>query len=112
LVGNARRIMNGTSQPLWLPGYAPLPLAHYLKALAVLPLLSQQPDPNVTGSWKREVLLLTSPKLKQKNTMKSLALHPYFLHKWRMLWRILPSGATQRVERFLEPSPCGTAGGR
>ena len=102
----------GTSKPLWLSGYAPLPLAHYIKALAVLRLLSQKPDPNVTGSCKRDVLLLTSSKLEQKNTMKLLALHPYFLHKWRMLWRILPSAATQRVERFLEPSLCGKAGGR
>ena len=80
--------MKRTSQPLWLPGYRPLSLAHYLKALAVLRLLSQQPDPNITGSRKREVLLLTSPKLEQKNTMNSLALHPGFLRKWRMLWRI------------------------
>src|SRR5687767_4271224 len=39
---------------LILNGCAPVPLAHYLKALGVLRLLSEQSDATTTGSWRRD----------------------------------------------------------
>jgi len=46
-----------------LPGCAPIPLAHYLKALGVLRLISeneQHGDPRVAGRWERDVFVLHS----------------------------------------------------
>ncbi len=43
-----------------LAGCAPTPLAHYLKALAVLRLVSEQRDPTVRGWWKEEAFWLAT----------------------------------------------------
>lgn len=46
-----------------LPGCAPIPLAHYLKALGVLRLISgseQQGDASAVGHWKRDAFVLHS----------------------------------------------------
>ena len=45
---------------LTLSGCAPVPLAHYLKALGILRLVSEQKDPNATGRWHRDQFILTS----------------------------------------------------
>lgn len=41
-------------------GCAPVPLAHYLKALGILRLVSEQKDPSATGHWHRDQFILTS----------------------------------------------------
>jgi CRISPR-associated protein Csx17 len=43
-----------------LDGCAPTPLAHYLKALGVLRLVSEQADPDARGWWKEERFLLAT----------------------------------------------------
>ena len=43
-----------------LAGCAPAPLAHYLKALAVLRLVSEQADPSARGWWRDEVFHLAT----------------------------------------------------
>jgi len=43
-----------------LPGCAPVPLAHYLKALGILRLVSDQKDPSAQGHWHRDQFILTS----------------------------------------------------
>jgi CRISPR-associated protein Csx17 len=43
-----------------LEGCAPTPLAHYLKALAILRLLEEQRDPQVRGWWKDEAFWLST----------------------------------------------------
>jgi CRISPR-associated protein Csx17 len=45
---------------LILSGCSPVPLAHYLKALGVLRLVSEQRDPAATGHWHRDQFVLTS----------------------------------------------------
>jgi CRISPR-associated protein Csx17 len=43
-----------------LGGCAPTPLAHYLKALAVVRLLAEQRDPRVRGWWKDEAFWIST----------------------------------------------------
>ena len=43
-----------------LSGCAPIPLAHYLKALGILRLVSEQLDPEARGSWMNDQFLLDS----------------------------------------------------
>ena len=50
--------------PLPLPGCAPTPLAHYLKALGILLLLSEQLPPDLArprGAWQGETFVLHTP---------------------------------------------------
>ena len=52
-----------SSQRLPLPGCAPIPLAHYLKALGVLRLVAEDQahgDPAAAGFWERDVFVLQS----------------------------------------------------
>ncbi|MBL9181204.1 MAG: type I-U CRISPR-associated protein Csx17 [Verrucomicrobiaceae bacterium] len=49
-----------TTHTLTLAGCAPVPLAHYLKALGILRLVSEQKDPKATGRWHRDQFVLTS----------------------------------------------------
>jgi CRISPR-associated protein Csx17 len=46
--------------PLSLRGCAPIPLAHYLKALGILRLVAEQADPAAAGCWQRDVFILHS----------------------------------------------------
>ena len=60
-----------------LPGCAPVPLAHYLKALGVLRLVSEQcPDSGATGHWQGNTFVLTS-------TLDREALLKFFLEAYR-----------------------------
>lgn len=45
---------------LTLSGCSPVPLAHYLKALGILRLVSEEKDPAATGHWHRDQFVLTS----------------------------------------------------
>lgn len=62
-----------------LPGCAPTPLAHYLKALGVLRLLAEQlpPDlPRPRGAWQGETFILHS-------SLDRAGLENFFLHDYR-----------------------------
>lgn len=59
-----------------LTGCAPIPLAHYLKALGILRLVSEQADPNATGRWHRDQFVLDS-------TLDREALLKFFLEEYR-----------------------------
>jgi len=54
---------------LTLSGCAPVPLAHYLKALGILRLVSEQADPAATGRWHRDQFVLNS-KLDREALLK------------------------------------------
>jgi CRISPR-associated protein Csx17 len=45
---------------LTLRGCSPIPLAHYLKALGILRLVSEQKDSSATGRWHRDQFVLSS----------------------------------------------------
>jgi len=49
-----------------LGGCAPYPLAHYLKALAVLRLLAEKPDPGARSWWRGERYLLATRLTKEE----------------------------------------------
>lgn len=61
---------------LTLSGCAPVPLAHYLKALGILRLVSEQKDPKATGRWHRDQFILTS-------TLDREALLEFFLEEYQ-----------------------------
>lgn len=44
--------------PLILSGCAPVPLAHYLKALGILRLVAEQADPQAAGCWSGDAFVL------------------------------------------------------
>jgi len=49
-----------TTHTLTLSGCAPVPLAHYLKALGILRLVSEQKDSAAKGRWHRDKFVLNS----------------------------------------------------
>ncbi|HTD68564.1 MAG TPA: type I-U CRISPR-associated protein Csx17, partial [Candidatus Limnocylindria bacterium] len=53
-----------------------MPLAHYLKALGILRLVTEQADANVAGSWQKDVFVLHSGKLNED------ALIEFFLRRY------------------------------
>jgi CRISPR-associated protein Csx17 len=59
-----------------LQGCAPIPLAHYLKALGVLRLVSEQCDASATAAWRRDMLHLSS-------TLDENALVAFFLTEYQ-----------------------------
>jgi len=61
---------------LLLTGCAPVPLAHYLKALGIFRLVAEQKDPDVKGSWERDVFKLHS-------TLDREALVDFFLKEYK-----------------------------
>lgn len=66
--------MNGNT--LILTGCAPVPLAHYLKALGILRLVAEQKDPNAKGCWQGDTFVLHS-------AFDETALLNFFLHDYR-----------------------------
>ena len=52
--------MNPPTIDVPLAGCAPVPLAHYLKALGILRLVSDQRDANAKGFWKNDIFHLVS----------------------------------------------------
>ena len=50
--------MNGKHNEIVLEGCAPVPLAHYLKALGILRLVSEQTDSEARGYWKNDAFVL------------------------------------------------------
>jgi CRISPR-associated protein Csx17 len=67
------------NRPLLLPGCSPTPLAHYLKALGVLRLVSEQlpsGTPHPRGAWQGESFVLHT-------TLDRVGLERFFLHEYR-----------------------------
>jgi CRISPR-associated protein Csx17 len=64
------------STTLSLKGCSPVPLAHYLKALGILRLVSQQRDATAAGQWHHDAFVLTS-------SLDSSALLDFFLSGYR-----------------------------
>jgi CRISPR-associated protein Csx17 len=58
-----------------LQGCRPVPLAHYLKALGVLRLISEQIDPSACGNWHRDTFVLTT-------SLDESALLNFFLNEY------------------------------
>ncbi len=61
---------------LRLAGCAPVPLAHYLKALGILRLVAEQADPTAAGCWQRDTFVLHS-------ALDRDALLDFFLHRYQ-----------------------------
>lgn len=59
-----------------LPGCAPTPLARYLKALGVLRLVAEGPDPEALGYWQGDEFVLESARLDAQELERFL-LHDY-----------------------------------
>jgi CRISPR-associated protein Csx17 len=59
-----------------LEGCAPVPLAHYLKALAILRLVAEQKDPEARGCWRGLAFVLTT-------RLDREALLRFFLEEYR-----------------------------
>lgn len=64
-----------TLHTLTLSGCSPVPLAHYLKALGILRLVSEQKDAFATGRWQRDQFVLNS-------TLDRDALLKFFLEEY------------------------------
>lgn len=62
---------NTTTNAIPLSGCAPVPLAHYLKALGVFRLLteSEHGDASATAHWKGELCTVTSDPIPQRSTI-------------------------------------------
>jgi CRISPR-associated protein Csx17 len=59
-----------------LPGCAPTPLAHYLKALGILRLVAEQRDGQAMGHWEGECFVLTT-------ALDEQAIQKFFLRDYR-----------------------------
>ena len=59
-----------------LDGCAPAPLAHYLKALGILRLVSEQADPDVRGWWEGDHFRLAT-------RLNEVELKDFFLHQYQ-----------------------------
>jgi len=68
--------MSEGTHEIALPGCTPTPLAHYLKALGVLRLVSEQADPDARGWWQDDVFHLRS-------SLDLDALMEFFLNDYR-----------------------------
>jgi CRISPR-associated protein Csx17 len=71
--------------PLPLPGCSPIPLAHYLKALGVLRLISendQHGDPQGAASWERDTFVLHSSLFKGESVTDREAMMHFFLQHY------------------------------
>ena len=68
--------MSAEENEIILEGCAPVPLAHYLKALGILRLVSEQVDPDARGYWRNDVFVL-------RTKMSSDDLVDFFLNDYR-----------------------------
>ncbi|MCC9656850.1 type I-G CRISPR-associated protein Cas8g1/Csx17 [Rhodopirellula halodulae] len=66
-----------------LSGCRPTPLAHYLKALGILRLVSEQADPSARGWWKNDTFHLAT-------TLAPKSLESYFLETYQPTPMIAP----------------------
>ncbi len=87
-----------------LTGCAPVPLAHYLKALGILRLIAEQKDPSARGWWKDEAFHLATT-VEEFDSDEKLKL--FFLEKYKPTPLISPwnggSGFYDRKDSPLTP---------
>ena len=76
---------NGADSVSKLPlyGCSPKPLAHYLKALGILRIVSEQKDPNCKGFWENEHFVL-------QTQLNEEALSEFFLYEYQPAPLIAP----------------------
>jgi CRISPR-associated protein Csx17 len=91
-----------TRHTLRLPGCAPIPLAHYLKALGILRLVSEQQDPMAGGFWNKEVFHLDS-------ALDAATLSDFFLNRYKPTPIVAPwnggSGFYFQEEKLKQKDP-------
>lgn len=68
--------MKTTANALVLNGCAPVPLAHYLKALGILRLVSEQKDADCRGAWRNDRFVLLTRLTRSE-------LEQFFLEEYR-----------------------------
>lgn len=78
--------MSGDRHELQLAGCAPIPLAHYLKALGILRLVSEQVDAGAQGWWKDDTFWLRS-------TLDREGIVSFFLERYKPTPIVGPWGA-------------------
>ena len=77
---------------LILNGCAPVPLAHYLKALGVLRLIAEQADPAAVGYWHNDHFRLRS-------TLDQETFLEFFLNRYQPTPIVAPWERWQRILR-------------
>jgi len=70
--------MTQPTHEIELRGCAPTPLAHYLKALGILRLVSEQADPQAQGWWQHDTFRLRS-------TLDEKEVAEFFLERYQAL---------------------------
>ena len=94
--------MSAELNDLILTGCAPVPLAHYLKALGIFRIVAEQKDHGVKGYWKGDSFWL-------KNTLDRESLRSFFLEEYRPTPIIAPwnggSGFYFQEEKLKEKDP-------
>ncbi len=94
--------MSAESNDLNLKGCAPVPLAHYLKALGIFRIVAEQVDPGAKGYWIGDSFRL-------KTTMDSESLRTFFLEKYSPTPIVAPwnggSGFYFQEEKLKEKDP-------
>jgi CRISPR-associated protein Csx17 len=91
-----------TRHTIRLPGCAPIPLAHYLKALGILRLVSEQQDPTAGGFWNADVFHLDS-------ALDVATLTDFFLNRYKPTPIVAPwnggSGFYFQEEKLKQKDP-------
>lgn len=89
-----------------LRGCTPTPLAHYLKALGILRLISKQADPAARGFWRDDYFNLVT-------ALDRTALDRFFLHEYQPTPLVAPwnqgSGFYYKEDKGLDPLERSTA---
>ena len=89
-----------------LKGCSPVPLAHYLKALGIMKIVSSQLDNNVTGFWKDESFHLVISS--NKTELVDFFLEKYsptpVVSPWNGGSGFSPSDYTDAIERISSSS--------
>lgn len=94
--------MSAELNDLILIGCAPVPLAHYLKALGIFRIIAEQKDPGAKSYWKGDCFRL-------KTTLDGESLRLFFLEEYRPTPIIAPwnggSGFYFQEEKLTEKDP-------
>lgn len=94
--------MSAGLNDLTLMGCAPVPLAHYLKALGIFRIIAEQKDPGAKGYWKGDCFRL-------KTTLDRESVSSFFLEEYRPTPIIAPwnggSGFYFQEEKLKEKDP-------
>lgn len=81
-----------------LTGCAPIPLAHYLKALGILRLVAEQADPTAQGWWSGDVFHL-------RTSLDEAALQRFFLEEYKPTPVVVPWSGNDFFAASRNPDP-------